>query len=350
VTWSWNGTTRGRVRSTTATDLEDAMSRSPLATRAVVIATLPLALLALSACAASSTSSDSAVSVAPAPAAAGVMADQAVGGNTTGTATGEKAPPSLLGAPAARSIVVHADLSVAVQDVTASTSRIAAVAAAHRAEIASQSTTDGVEPVPIASSDSKPDCSQTACPSGYATSVTTLRVDNAEVDALLRDLRALGTVRASSRTADDVTAQVADVGARVASARASLDRIRVLMSKATTIGEVVQIEGELSSRQADLESLEAQQRALADQTAQATVTVTLVSDTAPAPSASDGTGFVAGLHKGWDAFSAAFVGALTVVGALLPFAVVLVPLGYVAWRVVRRTRRHDGPASPAEVG
>jgi hypothetical protein len=331
-----------RVRSATYPTRRTTMSRSPLATRAVVLTSVPVAVLALSACAASSTSSSGALSAVPAPAAAGAMSDQVVAADAAkkGSATGERAAaPSTLGVPVARSLVVHADLSVAVGDVTASTARVATIAAAHRAEIASQSTTDGVAPVPITSDGSKPDCAQTACPDGYATSVTTLRVDNSGVDALLHDLRALGTVRASSRTADDVTAQVADVGARVASARASLDRIRVLMTKATTIGQVVQIEGELSNRQADLESLEAQQRALADQTAQATVTVTLVSDTAPAPSPSDGTGFVAGLHKGWDAFTAAFVGALTIVGALLPFAIVLVPLGYVAWRVVRRSRR-----------
>jgi hypothetical protein len=120
------------------------------------------------------------------------------------------------------------------------------------------------------------------------------------------------------------------------------------MTKATTIGQVVQIESELSSRQADLESLEAQQRALADQTAQATVTVTLVSDTAPAGSSSDDTGFVAGLRKGWTAFTAALVGGLTVLGALLPFAVVLVPFGYLGWRFTRRTRPTE--AATGETG
>jgi len=321
------------------------MSRSPHPRRAVALASLPVALLALTACASTASSSAGETSMSG-PMAVGAAGGQVVAGDSARVpASGGKAAPTTLGIPVTRSVVVHADLSVAVGDVAASTTRIATIAAAHRAEIANQSTTDGTAPVPVASSDSKPDCVQTACPGGYATSVTTLRVDNAGVDGLLRDLRALGTVRASSRTADDVTAQVADVGARVASARASLDRIRVLMTKATTIGQVVQIESELSTRQADLESLEAQQRALADQTAQATVTVTLLSDTAPAESTSDQTGFVAGLRKGWAAFTAALVGGLTVLGALLPFALVLVPLGYVGWRFARRTR----PTEPASV-
>ena len=44
------------------------------------------------------------------------------------------------------------------------------------------------------------------------------------------------------------------------------------------ISDIVSLEAELSTRQAALESLQAQQRALADQTALATVTVTLVDE------------------------------------------------------------------------
>ena len=55
------------------------------------------------------------------------------------------------------------------------------------------------------------------------------------------------------------------------------------MSKATTIGDIVALEAELSRRQADLEALQARQRTLADQTAQATVTVRLYDADAPAP-------------------------------------------------------------------
>ena len=333
------------------------MTRTPrrtgLARRAVGLASIPVAMLALASCASGSSTTSAGASMrataAPAP-ASGALADQAVtpglATSAGGVTSGQSTQPGLLGIAVTRSVVVHADLTVSVDDVATSTARVVSIAAAHRAEIANQSTTDGTTPVPVGSPDSKPDCVQTACPSGYATSVTTLRVDNSGVEALLRDLRALGTVQASSRTTDDVTAQVADVGARVASARASLDRIRVLMTRATTIGQVVAIESELSRRQADLESLEAQQRALADQTAQATITVALVSALAPSATSSttDETGFFAGLRKGWTAFTDAFVGALTVVGAVLPFAIVLVPLGFLGWRLVRRTRRQ--PASP----
>jgi len=254
-----------------------------------------------------------------------------------------------------RDVIVRADLAVRVDDVTTSTARVAAVAASHRAVIADQSTSDGQVPIPAETTaggsgtgepTSRSDyCARNGCPGGFATSVTTLRVANSEVDALLRDLRAIGTVTWSSRTSDDVTAQVADVGARVASAEASLTRVRLLMNRATSLADVVALEAELGKRQADLEALEAQQRTLADQTALATVSVTLTSSAAPVPASAD-TGFLAGLKAGWSAFTAALVAALTVIGALVPFLLVLVPLGLLAWWLVRRGSRR--PVTPDE--
>jgi hypothetical protein len=230
---------------------------------------------------------------------------------------------------------------VRVTDVARSTADLGAVATAHHATIASQSTSSGIAPDPIpypTASDGSVVCPSTGCPTSYASSTTTLRVDNAEVDALLADVARLGTVEATTRTSDDVTADVADIDARVRNAQASLARVRALMTRATSIGDVVALEGELSKRQADLEALEARQRALADQTAQATVTVRLVSSGAPAPAPADETGFLAGLRAGWAAFTDFLSGTLTVVGALVPFLLVLVPAGLVAWAVVRRRR------------
>ncbi|MGD9955404.1 MAG: DUF4349 domain-containing protein, partial [Candidatus Nanopelagicales bacterium] len=74
----------------------------------------------------------------------------------------------------------------------------------------------------------------------------------------------------------------------------------------------------------------------------------LIDEQAPAPVEAS-TGFVAGLKAGWDAFTGAMVVALTVLGALVPFLIVLVPVGLLAWWLVRRNRRTDAvPAPPVE--
>ena len=122
----------------------------------------------------------------------------------------------------------------------------------------------------------------------------TLRVPSNRFDDLLVKVRGLGTVLEQTQQAQDVTGQVADVDARVEAQRASVRRIQALLARANTIGEVVTVEGQLAQRQADLESLEAQQKALKDQTALATLEVSVVGPD-PVGTQDDPTGFLAGL-------------------------------------------------------
>lgn len=309
--------------------------------------------LLLAGCAASSGSDTSAaagdrVVEAPAPAVGsggGVVTDS----SGEGVGEGKDSGGQPLAATLARSVIVRADMTVRVADLDDAYAAMSLAAGRHGAVIASQTTSEGdllPEPMPV---DEKgmTTCPSTGCPTSYASSTTTYRVDNDEVDDLIRDLGDLGTVEASYRTTEDVSGQVADVDARLETARASLARVRVLMDKAVTIADVVALEAELSRRQADLESLQAQQRVLADQTAQATVTVRLVDEQAPVV-VEEETGFLAGLSAGWDAFTGAAVVALTVIGALVPFLLVLVPFGLLIWWLVRRSSRPIAPvAQPA---
>ena len=317
------------------------MTRLSVSHSAVILGGALLASVAVAGC--SSGSSGSASAASSAPAAGGAAYDSAGVAGTKSEAVTTDGNAAPLTVTADRSIVIHADTTVRVTDVNAATTRLTTIAAEHRATIATQATSNGVTPVPIdqaAGSDGLTKaCASVGCPSGYASSVTTLRVANSGVDALLNDVAAMGTVEASARTSDDVTADVADVAARVANARASLARVRALMDRATTVGDVVALEGEMSKRQGDLEALEARQRTLADQSAQATVSVTLLSTDAPAPVSESDTGFLAGLRTGWNAFTSALTASLTLIGAAVPFLVVLIPLALIARWGLRRSRR-----------
>lgn len=172
------------------------------------------------------------------------------------------------------------------------------------------------------------------------TASLTLRVPSARLDDLLTQIRGLGTVLEQTQQAQDVTAQVADVGARVEAQRASVRRIQALLARADTIGEVVTVEAQLAQRQADLESLEAQQKALADQTSLATLQVSLVGPTAVTVTPEDSDGFVAGLTRGWTAFTAAVTAGLTTVGVLIPFVgfALVIGLPLLAWARARARR------------
>lgn len=176
------------------------------------------------------------------------------------------------------------------------------------------------------------------------TSLLTLRVPAGRLPGLLEDLAGLGTVLAQDQTATDVTGQVVDVEARLKTQQESVDRVRALLARAKTIGEVVTIEAELARREADLEALQAQAKALADQTSLATVTVTVVGPD-PLGTEDDPVGFVAGLERGWTAFTTVGTWLLTALGAVLPFLLLALAIGLPLLLALRR-RRPVAPATP----
>ncbi len=169
----------------------------------------------------------------------------------------------------------------------------------------------------------------------------TLRIPADKFSKALQDISGVGKEESRQVSTQDVTANVVDLAARIQAQQASVDRIRALLAKAQTIGEVTSVESELSRREADLESLEGQKRSLDDLTALSTIAVTLLGKEAakPAPPKPAQGGFLAGLKSGWTAFTASIRVILTVLGALLPFALVIgVPLWLVFWWLRRRTR------------
>jgi hypothetical protein len=168
----------------------------------------------------------------------------------------------------------------------------------------------------------------------------TLRVPSAKFSEVLKALHGLGDEESRSLSTEDVTEQVADVDARLANAQASVDRVRGLMARAQTIGEITSLESELSRREGDLESLKARQSKLSDLATLSTITAVLLGpDAAVVATPKKSSGFVAGLKSGWSALAASMVVVLTILGALLPWLVLLgVPLA-IGWWLVRRSRR-----------
>lgn len=180
----------------------------------------------------------------------------------------------------------------------------------------------------------------------YPTATMILRVPPEELTPVLGQLARLGTEKSRQLSTKDVTSKVADVDSRVASARGAITRLRDLYQHAVKVGDIISIESELSSRESDLESLQAQQRALAAQTSMATITLALTRSAAtvvapPAKSHAHRTGFLGGLQNGWDAFTRGAAGIATAAGAVLPFAVLLLVLGFLgrlAWPRLRPNR------------
>jgi hypothetical protein len=128
------------------------------------------------------------------------------------------------------------------------------------------------------------------------------------------------------------------VAARVRAAERSIRQLERLLDRATQLSDIITIENDLARRQADLDSLKAQQAWLEDQTSLSTVNVYLSRPTHGRPERHEARGFLAGLEDGWAAMKGAGLVTLTVLGATLPFLVLLALVGVPVWMLVRRRR------------
>lgn len=183
-------------------------------------------------------------------------------------------------------------------------------------------------------------------------STLVLRVPVDEFGNAMAQLQELGKVRSSDTASKDVTAEVIDIDERVETLRNSLDRLQGYLAKAATLDDLLRFEQQITEREAELQSLKAQQAYYADQTSMSTITLHLMKRTKPVepPGSLDDAGFLAGLKSGWQALENTVVVVLTVVGAVLPFAVALLAVGVPTWLLVRRTvRARSATPTPPEV-
>lgn len=183
----------------------------------------------------------------------------------------------------------------------------------------------------------------------------TLRVPSARFSTVMASFADLGDVQGSRTDQEEVTTEVIDVASRIRTQEVSLGRLRGFLDDATTVSSVIRLESEIARREADLASLRAQQDYLEDQTSLSTIELTLLAEEpepkpAPKKDELEDAGFLAGLSGGWNALLDVLVVAATVIGALLPFAVVaaLVGLPLALWlRATRRQRRTTEASQPA---
>ncbi len=323
-------------------------------------AVVPIALSAalLAGCSGTSGGSSTSSSAKLAHSAPAPAADSAGGSSFEGSAAaspGKAQFDSAAALLADRRLVLNASLEVTVKDATLSAARVRALVLAAGGYIASEDTSatppgdlPAPQPEPMgdgAVGSGKPGSDTKPIRTPGATSLLSLRVPSDRLAALTDQVAQLGTVVQRSQSSEDVTQQSVDVASRLATLKASIARIRALLARATRIGDIVAIEGELSQREANLESMQAQLKSLDDSVALATLNVTLTPKGA-APPAKDRTGFLGGLERGWDGFVTSVGVVLLVLGAVLPFAVLLALVGLPLWLVWRRRRQGRPVVSP----
>lgn len=175
-----------------------------------------------------------------------------------------------------------------------------------------------------------------------------VRVPSEHFDKAQAALEGAATLTDSTSAEDDVSTEVVDVDARVRAQRKSVARIEALLARASDLQQIVSIEGQLASRQAELDSLVSRQAYLAEQTSLSTITVYVEQTDEEEKDEEEKAGFASGLEDGWNSFVDGLVVALTVVGFLLPWLILVAVLGLPAWLAVRRRAgRRPAPPAPA---
>lgn len=276
-------------------------------------------------------------SAGDAPAASGPASDRGRTGLTDGGGGDDGGGTDRTSArvlPVERDIVYRGQVTVRVKDVARAAERVERMTLAMDGVVFAEET------------------SRDSYRRGVGEAHLTLRVPPTQFGATLDEIGALGRELSRSRSAQDVTTEVADTDSRVRSQERSVARIRSLLAEADTIGEVVQVEAELARRESDLESLQAQLARLEDVTALATVDVTLVARNTPVVEEQEDEelGFLAGLDGGLTALVGIVLVALTVLGALLPFAIAAAIVGVPTYALLRSRRRPQTPAPTTGAG
>ncbi len=161
------------------------------------------------------------------------------------------------------------------------------------------------------------------------------RVPPANAAALLARLTALGTVARHETSSEDKTDEVIDVEARLKNMAAFRDHLRVLMNRnGAKLAEAMEVERELVRVQSELDSLASRRKALAAQTGQVRIAVTInahpavleAGTWAPLHEAVIGSGRV---------LARSLAGLISFLAAAAPWLLVVVPplgLAARAWR------------------
>jgi hypothetical protein len=184
---------------------------------------------------------------------------------------------------------------------------------------------------------------------GRAQTSMVLRVPSAELDAVVRELKNLGTVELAQTTAEDVTAQRVDLDARIRALQTSVDRLLAIMREANDPDALITAEEALSQRQAELDSLRAQREALGDRIELSTVDVTFVAEQIGGPVPQQYRGFLGQVERGWDAMVSVAGSAVLLFGLMLPWLAVLAVVAVLCIGLTRwlggRPKDRPAPAS-----
>ena len=172
----------------------------------------------------------------------------------------------------------------------------------------------------------------------------TLRIPAGKYDAFLTGTESLGQLRSKTSDSQEVTAEYVDLEARLRNSRAEEARLHEHLNESTkSLKDILAVEKEIARVRGEIERAEGRLNVLKDLTALSTVTVSVqeIKDYVPEPT--EEPGFGTKVARTWDSSVDGLGGFFTRLSlgvvALVPWLVVIAPLGLVAYLLIRKARR-----------
>lgn len=181
---------------------------------------------------------------------------------------------------------------------------------------------------------------------GQASAELTLRVPADAIEDVRDALAELGAVKETSLDSVEVGGTQRDLDARITTLRASIGRYNEWLTTASETSDLIELESAIAERQTELEGLEAQARALDDQVAMSTVTLSLMSEYVPVKTAPDDFGEA--LLVGWNGFIGFWSTVVIALGVALPWLVLFagIAVGAIVLTIRARRRQLARPQPP----
>ena len=164
----------------------------------------------------------------------------------------------------------------------------------------------------------------------------TLQVPADRLDAVLQELRRLGTPKRQTASATDVSGQLVDYEARLRAAQASEAQLLELLKQARSVQDNLAVRPRLDEVRREIETLQARRASLQGRVAMASVSAVLYERDAGPSDRSEGR-IGQALRRAVDAAGATVAGMVVAAGYLGPVLVVAAGLALLV-RTVRRRR------------
>ena len=165
-----------------------------------------------------------------------------------------------------------------------------------------------------------------------AQGTVTMRVPSARLDAVLEELRNLGTLARLNTSGDDIAEQIDQNKQKIEDVRAEEAELLEMQRRAATVSEQLEVKRRLEDVRRSIESLKKKQKNYEDQVEFSAVSATIFEDDSVGD---DGSVLARAFDTGISTALTILAGTLVILAALLPIAVLVIAV----WFGVRALRR-----------